>query len=43
MILPHWGTEYFKQEYEETMPKIYNDKQNIITLHDNQAIYADAN
>jgi hypothetical protein len=25
------------------MPKIYNDKQNIITLHDNQAIYADAN
>ena len=43
MILPHWWSEDFKQEYEDTMPKIYNDKQSVITLNNNQAIYADNN
>ena len=41
MILPHRWSEHFKQEYEDTMPKIYNDNQNIITLTDNQALFVD--
>ncbi len=41
MILPHRWSEHFKQEYEETMPKIYNDNQNIITLSDDQTLFVD--
>lgn len=41
MILPHWWSEHFKQEYEDTIPKIYNDNQNIITLTDDQALFVD--
>lgn len=43
MILPHWWSESFKEEYGETMSKIYDDKQNVISLTDNQAIYVDNN
>ncbi len=43
MIIPHWWSNDFKKEYQETMPKLYNEKQNIITLNDNQVIYADNN
>ncbi|HKL44067.1 MAG TPA: Type 1 glutamine amidotransferase-like domain-containing protein [Candidatus Absconditabacterales bacterium] len=43
MILPHWGSENFKEEYEEVIPKLYNESQNIITLNDRQVIYVDSN
>ncbi|HRX63746.1 MAG TPA: Type 1 glutamine amidotransferase-like domain-containing protein [Candidatus Absconditabacterales bacterium] len=41
MILPHWGSEDFKKEYEDTIEKIYQDGQNIISIADTQAILVD--
>jgi len=41
MILPHWWSEDFKKEYEDTIEKIYQDGQNIISIADTQAILVD--
>lgn len=43
MILPHRWSDDFKEEYKETMDKIYDDNQNVISLNDNQAIFVDNN
>ena len=37
-VLPHWGSEHFKNEYLEMLPSGYNHKIPLVTLTDEQAV-----
>lgn len=42
VILPHWGSEKFKDRYlNQKMETNYNDKNKLILLNDNQFVYVE--
>lgn len=38
-VLPHWGNEYFKEEYGEGFGEIYTKEAKVVPLRDNQYLW----